>query len=114
MRNKYRYILNGITLGTDPIGRFRLIAGNNIKPSYDGYIAIRVNIPENLKLEKWSCDPYSTTEDERTLEELGYDVLIWYEKERKWKVHNEFKGIKPCHIQTVRTKDGFKFLVTKE
>lgn len=95
---RYRYITNGIVLGEDKICDFRLIAGNNIKADYNGATAIRVVIPEDLELEKWSCDPYSTTDDERTLDELGYDVLIWYKKEKKWKIHNEFKGVRPCDI----------------
>lgn len=95
---RYRYILNGIALGSDSIADFRLIAANNIKARYNGASALRVIIPEDLVLEKWSCDSYSTTYDKRTLDELGYDVLIWYKEEKKWKVHNEFKGTKPCDM----------------
>jgi hypothetical protein len=68
--------LNGVALGSDSISDFRLIAGNNVKPSYDGTIALRVNIPADLEMTKYSCDPYSTTNDERTLDELGYDVVV--------------------------------------
>jgi len=96
---RYRYVLNGVALGEDAISDFRLIAANNLKPSYDGATALRVNIPLDLELTKYSCDPYSTTDDKRTLNELGYDVLIWHKKEKKWKVHNEFKGIKPCDMR---------------
>jgi len=98
MRKRYRYILNGVVLGEHKISDFRLIGGNNIKPSYDGASAIRVVIPNDLELTKWSCDSYSTTDDKRTIDELGYDVLIWYKKEKKWKIHNEFKGTRPCDI----------------
>lgn len=98
MRKRYRYILNGMALGKDKISDFRLLAGNNISSKYDGEVALKVNIPEDLKLTKYSCDPYSTTDDNRTLDELGYDVLIWYEKDKKWKIHNEFKGVMPCDI----------------
>lgn len=93
---RYRYILNGCVLGKDKICDYRLIAGNNIKPSYNGESALRVCIPDDLKLVKYSCDPYSTTEDKRTLDELGYDILIWNERKKKWMKHNEFKGIRPC------------------
>ncbi|MGD1416467.1 hypothetical protein [Bacillus stercoris] len=95
---RYRYISNGCVLGKDKICSYRLIAKNNIKASYNGAIAIRVNIPEDLELTKYSCDPYSTTDDERTIDELGYDVLIWNEGKSKWEIHNEFKGVKPCDI----------------
>lgn len=99
MRKKYRYILNGCVLGKDKICDYRLIGGNNIKAPYDGAMAIRVNIPEDLELEKWNCDPYSTTYDERTLDELGYDVLVWDAYKKKWRIFNEFKGIRPCDVE---------------
>lgn len=96
---RYRYILNGCVLGTDKISKYRLIAQNNIKPSYDGSSALRVNIPEGFQLEKCSCDSYSTTDDKRTLDELGYDMLIWNKSKRKWTIHNELKGIMPCDFR---------------
>lgn len=95
---RYRYILCGTVLGGDKIGGYRLIAGNNIKPEFDMELAIRVRIPDDLELTKYSCDPYSTTDDKRTLEELGYDVLMWYEEEKRWKIHNELKGTMPCNV----------------
>ncbi|MBP1308989.1 hypothetical protein JOD82_002009 [Paenibacillus sp. 1182] len=96
MRKQCRYVLNGCAVGSDPISDFRLIAGNNVKSKYDGSIALRVNIPADLELTKYSCDPYSTTNDKRTLDELGYDVLVW--REGKWKVVNQYKGTRPCDI----------------
>jgi hypothetical protein len=96
-RKKYRYILCGVVFGTDKISDFRLIGASNMKSDYK-HVAIRVNIPDDLKLEKWSCDSYSTTTDDRTLDELGYDLLIWHKKDKKWKIHNELKGTRPCDI----------------
>lgn len=93
---EYRYVLCGTALGSEKINTFRLIAGNMIKPDYSGESALRVNIPDDLVLEKLSCDSYSTTQDERTLEELGYDVLIWDKDKKKWIKHNELKNIRPC------------------
>lgn len=98
-RKKYRYITNGCVIGENKICSFRLISANNIKPSYNGSSALRVNIPEDLELEKYSCDSYSTTDDKRTLDELGYDILIWNKSKGKWIEHNEFKGIRPCDFQ---------------
>ncbi|MGN7324915.1 hypothetical protein ACTHPT_14695 [Bacillus altitudinis] len=102
MRKRYRYITNGIALGQDKLSDFRLIAGNNIKASFDGDVALRVAIPDDLELIKFKSDPYSTTNEQRTLDELGYDVLIWSEKEQRWKVNNEFKGIRPCDMDSNR------------
>lgn len=92
---RYRYITSGIALGEHKISDFRLIGGNNINAEYK---ALRVTIPDDLELEKLSCDSYSTTKDTRTLDELGYDVLIWSEKDRKWVAHNELKGVRPCDM----------------
>lgn len=77
MSKKYRYITNGSVTRESRICDFRLIGGNQLK-SGDGRssTAVRVQMPNNLKLEKWSCDNYSTTEDERTIDELGYDIVV--------------------------------------
>lgn len=96
---RYRYVLCGTALGTDKISSFRLVAANNIKPSYNGESALRVNIPDDLNLEKLSCDSYSTTDDKRTLDELGYDIIIWNSKEKRWIKRNEYKGIMPCNFE---------------
>lgn len=101
MKKKYRYILNGTVLGTDKISDFRLISGNMIQPDYNGKSAIRVIIPDDLELQKWSCDSYSTTDDSRTIEELGYDILIWNKSKRRWLKHNEYKGIRPCDFPLI-------------
>ncbi|AKQ08374.1 hypothetical protein PQE66_gp059 [Bacillus phage PBC2] len=98
MRQRYRYITNGTVIGSDQICDFRLIAGVKMTHPYNGAVALRVKIPEDLILEKWRCDPYSTTDDKRTLDELGYDLMIWNIKTRKWTIHNEFKGVRPCDI----------------
>lgn len=97
-RKRYRYITNGTVVGSNPICDFRLLGANNITKPYDGAIALRVVIPDDLVLEKWSCDPYSTTDDKRTLDELGYDVMIWSFKTSKWTIHNELKGTRPCDV----------------
>lgn len=76
-RKKYRYISNGCAKPSDPISNFRLIGGNQLK-SLDCRFndVIRVEIPDDMVLEKYSCDGYSTTEDVRTLEELRYNVIV--------------------------------------
>lgn len=54
-----RYILSGVVNPTDKLSDFRLIGGNNISHSLT---AIRVMIPDDVKLTKYSCDNYSTTD----------------------------------------------------
>lgn len=91
--SRYRYILTGVVKGSDKISDFRLIGGKHIKAEYKSASGLRVQIPDDLLLEKWSFDVYSTTDDSRTLDELGYDVMIWNGK--KWVKHNELKGLNP-------------------
>lgn len=88
-------------MGENKISDFRLVAGNMIKPSHDGTSALRVNIPANLKLTKHSCDSYSTTDDNRTLDELGYDILIWDGNNKKWNMNNDLKGLNPCDFPNI-------------
>jgi len=87
-RKKYRYVLSGGVKLTDPVNHYRLVAGNNIKPSYWGATAIRINA-EGMELEKWSCDSYSTTEDKRLLQELEPAHMIW--TGTYWKQYSEEK-----------------------
>lgn len=104
-RQRYRYILCGVVKGSDKISDYRLIAANNVKPEYHEDSALKVKIPEDLLLEKWSCDSYSTTDDNRTLDELGYDVVIWDAKKKKWHTRNDLKGLNPCDIHMVLDKE---------
>ena len=60
----------------DPICNFRLISHRIVGQCCKGpgMTCVRVRIPDDLVLEKCSCDDYSTTDDTRTIEELGYEV----------------------------------------
>ena len=117
-RTRFRYILSGKVKGSDKISNFRLIGANKVPKSYHNYSAIKVNIPDDLELEKWSCDSYSITRDNRTLDELGYDILIWDYYNRKWEVHNEFKHLEPHEFPNVfPTPDFFlnmEIIITNE
>ena len=94
MNIRKRYIFCGVVNEEDSISDFRLIAGKALAIMHGGMdSAIRVNIPDDLELIKYSCDRYSTTDDSRTIAELGYDVVRWNGK--KWEVCNELKGIQP-------------------
>ena len=69
---KYRYISSGCVKPSDEICKFRLIGAPNIG-TFDSVIRICV---DDIKLDKYSCDCYSTTDDTRSLEEIGYDILV--------------------------------------
>lgn len=109
-RQKFRYVTNGCAVGANALSDFRLIAGNNLKPEFNGDTALRVRIPDDLKLEKWSSDTYSTTDDKRTLDELGYDVVVFSKTRNRWLVCNELKGIEP-HEFYLHIRDMPKFHV---
>ena len=98
MRKRYRYIGNGNVTAKDKICDYRLIGGNLL----NGLISadfVRVHIPNDLVLEKWRCDSYSTTDDQRTIEELGYDIIV--KINGKWKIMNELKAVEPHKIREV-------------
>ena len=71
-RKRYRYILCGDVSYGDPISNFRLISNRNYAISG----CIRVEIPDDMVLEKFKYDSYSTTRDQRTLRELGAEAMI--------------------------------------
>lgn len=73
MKKRYRYITSGIVKATDKVSNYRLIGINQVYGMSD---FIRIEIPDDLKLEKWSCDCYSTTEDDRTVAEFNPTVMI--------------------------------------
>ena len=73
MGKRYRYITNGSCTPNESVSSYRLIGGNNINHHLD---AIRIEIPDDMELEKWSCDSYSTTEDTRLIKDLNPCVLV--------------------------------------
>ena len=102
---RYRYILCGLLNENDEISKFRLIAGNKLKSLEYTDSAIRVKIPDDLILEKYSCDEYSTTVDNRTIKELGYDVLVKFNG--KWRIYNKLKGVRPCDFYKSLMEENF-------
>ena len=69
-RKRYRYIFCGLVKPTDPISDFRLVSAVTAANMMESRNCIRVEIPADLELERFSCDTYSTTYDKRTLKEL--------------------------------------------
>lgn len=107
-KSRYRYITNGTAVGTDPIKDFRLIGVASKLEQYHGATALRVRIPQDLALTKYSCDSYSTTSDPRTLDELGYDVLVRDQTKNQWVIRNEFKGLRPCDVSLEMSREALK------
>lgn len=75
---RYRYILSRNCKPSDSICDFRLISHREIGAvaREAGRSFYRVCIPSDLQLEKYSCDPYATTNDTRTIGELGFDIIM--------------------------------------
>lgn len=88
---RHRYIFCGLVYPTLPISNFRLISSIT-KYSMGG--VIRVNIPDDLQLDHFPYDGYSTTTDKRTVEELGYDCYICFNG--RWRKFNELKEHTPA------------------
>ena len=85
---RYRYILPDAKEPYGPISGLTLYPGNKVGPMTN--LLIRVRIPEDIKLTKRSYAYYSVTDDHRTIEELGYDVLVKFDS--KWKIQNSLMG----------------------
>ena len=74
---RYRYILAKCE-PSEPICNYRLVSSAYIASvaREPGRVYVRVWIPDDMKLVKHSSDIYSTTDDTRTIEELGYDLIM--------------------------------------
>lgn len=71
---RYRYVLAADTIDT-PIRNCQLLAGN-VAGTLSIPNVFRISIPADMELHKWTFDLYSTTEDPRTLRELGAIPMV--------------------------------------
>ena len=86
---KHRYIFCGVVWENPKICNYRLIS----KPTYSGGQLVRVNIPNDLILDSYTGDGYSTTDDKRTVHELGCDCYILFKG--RWRKFNYLKKFEP-------------------
>lgn len=86
---KHRYILCGVVWENTEICNYRLIS----KPTYSLGSFVRVNIPNDLSLSHYTGDGYSTTDDKRTVHELGCDCYILFKG--CWRKFNYLKKFEP-------------------
>lgn len=77
MRRRYRYIIANYN-PSDPIWKYYLFSNMHIGSlcREPGRVYIRVWIPDDMKLNKGDFNDYSTTDDDRTIADLGYDVIM--------------------------------------
>lgn len=86
---KHRYIFCGVVWENPEICNYRLIS----KPTYSNGEFVRVNIPDDLELSHYTGDGYSTTDDKRTVHELGCDCYILFKG--RWRKFNYLKKFEP-------------------
>ena len=76
MNHKYRYIACGSAKLADKVCDFRLVSAKALSSDDPREsLVIRIQIPYDMELTKYSCDSYSTTTDERLLKDLHGTVL---------------------------------------
>ena len=68
---KYRYISTGLASPDDRLSDFSLISGREMGGFSD---FIRIEVPDDIKLERWNCDLYSTTDSDVLLGDLNPKV----------------------------------------
>ena len=100
---RYRYILCGNVSPKDKLSDFRLIAANKIGQSIRTCDGVRVKITDDIELTKYDCDEYSTTDCEKTLSELGCDVVA--KIGGRWKVLDVPIG---TNVHAYLSKQGLK------
>lgn len=91
MVKRVRYIGSGLADPDDPISDFQLVAGCILGRTTTSE-ALRIELPANLELDKCKGDRYSTTEDSRTLEQLGAVPVVkvdgqWTQMPDLWPEH---------------------------
>ncbi len=99
-RKRYRYILPDVDFNYDrPISQFDLLAKNVFSRFNELACCVRICIPDDLVLEKRTYDYYSRTDDPRTLNELGCDVMV--KIDGKWVIRNDLKDARLDNLSTV-------------
>lgn len=87
---KHRYIFSGVVWEDPQLKNYGLVS--SLK--YPRSEVIRVNIPDNVKLNKNQGESYSTTNCDRDINDLGCDCYILYKNQ--WRKFNWLKNIEPC------------------
>jgi len=112
-RKRYRYIGCGLCDIDNPIRYFRLLGGNQIS-SMSISTFIRIEIPDDMELEKYSYDNYSTVQSEIKLRDLNPKVVYYNRKRHKYMIHENLteiwaKGeIQPCDFFKYIDKEEYK------
>ena len=101
---KYYYITNQQVLGTDYVSSHLLYTEDKLKE--DRYHVIRVQIPEGCKL--YQKEDGFIAKDDRILDQLGYDILIF--KNKEWVEWNCLKSYKPHKFGQILQIQGYNMV----
>ena len=102
-RTRYRYITSDTLSPKHSVASYELHSANQL--TADNMSAIRIAIPRGMQLKyvpTWRC---TQTSDERTLEELNYEVIV--RMRGRWKVVDELKGVQPFDHDKELKKQGY-------
>ena len=99
---RYRYITCGTAMPDEPLSNFRLLAQNKMSTSDTAW---RVILPDDVKLVKYACDEYSTTEDNRPLSAFQCIPVVRIHK--KWRPMSELANVRPCDWYLVLREKGY-------
>lgn len=102
----YRYTNDKNAFGTTPLRELTLRGRpvkQNVTPEGENLAVLRITIPEDLVLVHYHG--VDTTDDHRTLREVGYQMSVWNKASKRWEARNELKGIPLEDIHKI-VKDG--------
>lgn len=99
---RYRYIACGTAKATDPLCDFRLLAQSKVRTMDAVW---RVILPEDLRLSKYSCDEYSTTNDTHPLSDFQAVPLVRING--KWRIMPELTDHPICSWHTILLSRGY-------
>lgn len=105
-RKTYRYILNGRIDINKPICEYKLVSQNHF-PN-DTNIAVRFLLPDDMKVSQEKGSSYSHTEDTRTLEELGAEIVV--KMNGRWKPSPfdiSLRTTQPYLVHDIMVKNGY-------
>lgn len=99
---RYRYITCGTAMPDEPLSDFRLLAQSKMSTSDTAW---RVILTDDVKLVKYACDEYSTTEDNRPLSAFQCIPVVRIHK--KWRPMPELANVRPCDWYLVLRDKGY-------
>lgn len=105
-RPLYRYTNDPNAFGTTPLRELTLRGRpvkQNVTPSGESLAVLRITISDDVVLVHYHG--VDTTDDHRTLREVGYQMRVWNETSKRWEARNELKGIPLREIHTI-VKEG--------